>query len=120
MTDAPTTPRPSRERPRDAVRAVLMVCALHFCLVGLALLVLDLVNWGVAGYYESPSTMGLHAMRWLSVPGVALAGGAAMVAASARPARPWAFVVAMLMLLVYVWCWDMAQFLTAGPYEYGL
>jgi hypothetical protein len=92
-----------------------MLCALHFCLLGLALLACDLASWLLTGQYESPSLLGLYALRWLAVPGIGLCGGAAMLAASVRPARPWAFLAAMLMLLVCAWCWDIAGFLVAGP-----
>jgi len=117
MTDA--APDPASERPHDPVRRALMGCAVYFCVLGLALLVADLVSWAALGYYESPSALGLHAMRWLALPGIALSGGAAMVAASVRPARPWAFLIAMVLLLIYIWCWDMSQFIAEGPVEWG-
>jgi len=112
MTEA-LPPGPRRERARDPVRSALMACAAYFCLVGLTLLALDLVNWWLAGTYESPCLMGMVAMRWMAVPGIALCGGAAMVAGSCRPVRPWGFFAAMVMLLIFVWCWDLSQFLSS-------
>jgi hypothetical protein len=115
MTDAMPKPEVANQRSRDPVRTTLMACAVYFCFVGIALLVLDLVNWRIVGTYQSPSLLGMLVLKWLAVPGIALAGGAAMVAGSCRPARPWGFLVAMLMLLIFVWCWDMSDFLTSLP-----
>jgi len=106
-------------RPQHPSRRALMWCAVYCCLLGLALLVLDLAWWGVSGHYESPSQWGLIALRWLALPGIALAGGAAMMAGSGSRPRPWSFLIALLMLLVYAWCWDMAEFLTTAPPTIG-
>ena len=96
-----------------------MTCAAYYCVVGLAALALDVVTWRVTGHYESPSLWSLYAMKWLALPGIALAGGAAMVAASCDPPRPWAFLISLTMLLVYAWLWDIAEFLTSIPPKLG-
>lgn len=96
-----------------------MWCGISYCIVGLVVLALDAAACWVTGKYESPSLWSLYALRWLTLPGIALSGGAAMVAASIRPRRLWAFLLSLLMLIVYAWLWDLADFLTAAPPHIG-
>ena len=104
---------------RDPVRSALMWCGISYCVVGLTLLALDAAACWVSGRYESPSIWSLVALRWLTLPGISLAGGAAMVAGAAIPRRPAAFLLALLMLIVYAWLWDLADFLTTSPPTLG-
>jgi hypothetical protein len=96
-----------------------MICAAFLCFVGLAAVAMDLVTWRITGHYQAPSLLSLYAMKWLSLPGIALAGGAAMVAASWDPPRPWAFLISLLMLLMYAWLWDVSHFLIGIPPKVG-
>lgn len=96
-----------------------MSCAVFLCLVGAVAVAMDVATWRITGHYHSPSLWSLYAMKWLSLPGIALAGGAAMVSGSWDPPRPWAFLVSLLLLLTYAWLWDVSHFLLSTPPKVG-
>jgi len=119
MAEPADSPPPERPRPRHPSTLAVRLCLLYYCVLGLAFLAMDLVSWARTGHYESPSLWALYALRWLALPGIALAGGAAMVSASSRPPKWGAFALSLAGLLTYAWLWDMADFLTSPPYRYG-
>jgi hypothetical protein len=119
MTDGTGSGDPPRAEPHQPSRQALVWCAAYYCVIGIAYLIADLLYWALTGHYESPSVWALHALKWLTLPGIALTGGSAMVAASSEPPRRWAFFLSLVMLIVYAWAWDLAQFLTSAPTLHG-
>jgi hypothetical protein len=119
MTEDTGSAEGPRAKPRHPSRQALAWCGLYFCVVGIAYLMADLLYWALTGHYESPSMWALYALKWLALPGIALTGGSAMVAASSEPPRRGAFFLSLAMLLVYAWAWDLAEFLTNAPTLHG-
>ncbi|MGQ9730300.1 MAG: hypothetical protein ACUVX8_03425 [Candidatus Zipacnadales bacterium] len=117
MSERGTQPTHARKRRKGL--SPVAICFYYYCVLGLALLGADLAHWAQTGVYTTPTLLGVLLIKWLALPGIALAGGAAMVAASARHRWWWAaFIGSLLMLGIYAYAWMISDFLVDNPEWY--